>query len=141
MKIYLAGPIKKHRQTIEEMAKIMREANHEVYLPSENKIDNAWDLPNDIWGKKVFDNDVEAINNCDMVVVASYDNSEHHGGTRWESGYAYGIGKRVVVVHFEQEEVSLMIANGCFSNLNGLEEFRKTDLNTIEEKKCDLPQT
>ncbi len=141
MKIYLAGPIKKHRKTVEEMAKIMRESNHEVYLPSEHKIDNAWDLANDIWGKKVFDNDIEAINNCDMVVVASYDNSEHHGGTRWESGYAYGIGKKVVVVHFEKEEVSVMIANGCFSNLNGMEEFRRIDLNTIKAKKCDLPQT
>jgi len=141
MKIYLAGPIKKHRKVLEEMAMIMREDNHEVYLPSEHKIANAWDLPNEVWGKKVFDEDIEAINNCDMVVVASYDNSEHHGGTRWESGYAYGIGKKVVVVHFEQEDVSLMIANGCFSNINGLEEFRETDLNTIEAKVCSLPQT
>lgn len=141
MKIYLAGPIKKHRKILEEMATIMREDNHEVYLPSEHKIENAWDLPNDVWGKKVFDNDIEAINNCDMVIVASYDNSEHHGGTRWESGYAYGIGKKVVVVHFEQEDISLMIANGCFSNINVLEEFRKTNLNTIEARKCSLPQT
>lgn len=141
MKIYLAGPIKKHREILEEMAMIMREDGHEVYLPSEHKIDNAWDLPNDVWGKKVFDKDIEAINNCDMVVVASFDNSEHHGGTKWESGYAYGIHKKVVVVHFEQDDVSVMIANGCFSNINGLEEFRKVDLNTIEARKCDLPQT
>lgn len=141
MKIYLAGPIKKHRATLEEMALIMRKDNHKVYLPSEHKIENAWDFPNDIWGKMVFDNDIEAINNCDMVVVASYDNSEHHGGARWESGYAYGIGKKVVVVHFEQEEVSLMIANGCFSNINGLDEFKKTDLNNIEPSKCSLRQT
>ena len=123
------------------MALIMRKDNHEVYLPSEHKIENAWDLPNDIWGKMVFDNDIEAINNCDLVVVASYDNSEHHGGTRWESGYAYGIGKKIVVVHFEQEDISLMIANGCFSNINGLEEFKKTDLNNIEPRKCSLRQT
>ena len=141
MKIYLAGPIKRHRKTLEEMALIMRKDNHEVYLPSEHKIENAWDLPNDIWGKMVFDNDIEAINNCDLVVVASYDNSEHHGGTRWESGYAYGIGKKIVVVHFEQEDISLMIANGCFSNINGLEEFKKTDLNNIEPRKCSLRQT
>ncbi len=89
----------------------------------------------------VFDNDIEALNNCDMVVVASYDNSEHHGGSRWESGYAYGIGKKIVVVHFEQDDVSLMIANGCFSNINGLEEFKKIDLNNIEPSKCSLWQT
>ncbi len=141
MKIYLAGPIKKHRPVIEEMAKIMRDANHQVYLPSEHRIENAWDLPNDVWGKKVFDEDIKAIQNCDMVVVASYDNSEHHGGTRWECGYAYGIGKKVVLVHFEKEDVSLMIANGCFSNISSFEEFKKTDLNTIQAKKCDLPQT
>ena len=141
MKIYLAGPIKKHRATLEEMASIMRKDNHEVYLPSEHKIENAWNLPNDIWGKMVFDNDIEALNNCDMVVVASYDNSEHHGGSRWESGYAYGIGKKIVVVHFEQDDVSLMIANGCFSNINGLEEFKKIDLNNIEPSKCSLWQT
>lgn len=141
MKIYLAGPIKKHREIIEELAKIMRDDNHQVYVPSEHKIDNAWNLPNDIWAKKVFDNDVKAINDCDMVVVASYDNSEHHGGTKWESGYAYGIGKKVVLVHFEKEEVSLMIANGCYSNINGLEEFKNIDLNTLKPKKCNLPQT
>lgn len=141
MKVYLAGPVKKHRDVIEEMARIMREDNHEVYVPSEHKIENAYDLPNDIWGRKVFENDIKAIDNCDIMVVASYDNSEHHGGTRWETGYAYGIGKKIILVHFEKEEISIMIANGCYAHIYSLEEFKNTDLTNIEANRCNIIQT
>ncbi len=37
-------------------------------------------------------------------------------------------------VHFAKEEVSLMIVNGWFSNIDSFEEVRNTDSNTIETK-------
>lgn len=141
MKIYLAGPIKKQRQIMKEMTNYLREQNHEVYLPSEHKIENEWNISNQEWGKKVFDNNIEAINNCDLMIVASFDNTEHHDGNRFESGYAYSIGKKILLVHFEQKEISLMIANGCYSHVYSMEEFKQLDLNNLNNNECTIEQT
>lgn len=125
-RIYIASPFFKenNRENALKATEILRQRGQEVYLPLEHKIINAWDYPNYQWGKMVFDNDVKAINNCDIVVVLSYGR-ESTAGTNWEAGYAWGIGKNVIVVEMpEVKLMSLMLANGRIATLKGIDALK-----------------
>lgn len=126
---YIASPFFKeeNRNNAIKATEILRKKGHMVYLPLEHKIANAWDYPNHEWGKMVFDNDVNAIDNCDVVIVLSYGR-ESTAGTNWEAGYAWGIGKPVIVVEMpEVTLMSLMLANGRTATLKGIEELENYD--------------
>lgn len=141
-RIYIASPFFKedNRKNALKATEILRQKGHEVYLPLEHKIINAWDYPNYLWGKMVFDNDVKAINNCDTVVVLSYGR-ESTAGTNWEAGYAWGIGKNVIVVEMpEVKLMSLMLANGRIATLKSLEDLKNYDfkkLPRLEDKEME----
>lgn len=32
------------------------------------KIENVWDLPNQVWAKKAYDEDVKVLSECDIVI-------------------------------------------------------------------------
>ncbi len=121
MKIYLASPFfnEIERKNVERMASILRARGHDVYVPMEHEIDNAWDLPNNIWASKVFKEDVKAINNSDLVIAITYGMTDD-AGTAWEIGYSYGINKPVKVVAMNKTTYSLMVyqsAIGCLDEL------------------------
>lgn len=114
MKIYLASPFFNEKEILiyEEVIKKLRK-NHEVYVPREHTIENGWDLSNKEWGKRVFDMDVEAIDNCDMVVALNWG-MYSDSGTAWECGYAYAKNKKIVnIICDKEKEYSLMMLNGC----------------------------
>src|SRR5574344_1223195 len=95
-KIYLASPWFKNNERVmyHEILQKMRALGLTVYAPVEHEIENAWDLSNPEWGRKVFEADVEAINDCDEVWVLNFG-MYSDSGTAWECGFAYGIGKTV----------------------------------------------
>ena len=72
--------------------------------PVEHSIPNAWDYPNDEWGLMVFESDINAINDADVLVLLSYGRKQT-AGSAWEAGYAFAMGKKVIVVEM----------NDCFS--------------------------
>ena len=113
MKIYLASPLftEHERNEVKRYAKMFREQGNEVYVPMEHQIENAWDMPNYVWAKKVFDEDVRAIDNCDTIFVLYYG-LYSDSGTAWEQGYAYAKGKEVIVINCGCKEASLMVVNG-----------------------------
>ena len=126
MKSYLASPFggkdSKHRKDAEKVAQILRETDNEVYCPWKYQVPNAWDYPNTEWGLMVFTNDVQAIDDCNIMVALSYGKYETSSGTNWEIGYAYAKGKQVIVVEMEDPQVmSLMVSNGCYSRVRGIE--------------------
>ena len=119
MKIYLAGPFfnDQERQIIEKVRDILRSGGHEVFVPMEHFIPDGETLPNAVWGKKVFDMDVEAINNCD-IVYAVYHGHYSDSGTAWEIGYAYAKSIPVVLLHTDQKNISsVMPVNSAVSNI------------------------
>ena len=90
MKIYLAGPCdSEHRTMMVGIAKYLRDKGNEVYCPWELEIENAWDISQEEWAKKVFDADVKALLEADVVVAIDYG-LYSDTGTAWEIGYAYG---------------------------------------------------
>lgn len=136
MKIYLAGPCSaEYRTLLTYIAKELRANKFEVYAPFELQIPNAWDMSQEDWAKKVFDADVNAIDNADAIVVISIGR-ESTAGTNWEQGYAYAKGKRVYVYQITERPTSLMTYCGCTG-------FRNIDLHNdkiviIKEIYCDL---
>ncbi len=128
-KAYVASPFfaPEHRARAVAVAEHLRSMGIETYLPLEIKIDNAWDYPNYEWGRLVYENDKAAIDQCDTVVMLSYGRMGS-AGTAWEAGYAFGIGKRVIVVEMpEVELMSLMISNGCYSVIKGIDGLASYD--------------
>ena len=114
MKIYLASPLftDYERQKVKEWAARLRGCGREVYVPMEHSIENAWELPNYEWAKRVFDEDVKAIQEADEVYCIYYG-LYSDSGTAWECGYAYALGKAVRLIDESNEEVSLMVVNGA----------------------------
>jgi nucleoside 2-deoxyribosyltransferase len=121
--VYLAAPFgevdSEKRFNAEAAAVILRRKGFNVYTPWDYIVPHAWDYPNDEWGLMVFMNDIRAIDEADIVVVLSYGR-ESTAGTNWEAGYAFGIGKMVIVVEMTDEVMSLMVANGRYATLKGL---------------------
>lgn len=130
-KLYLASPFfgKEERKAAIDVCEHFRSLGHSVVLPLEHKFPNAYDMPNPAWGRAVFEFDIHAIQNADFVVCLSYGR-QSSAGTNWEAGYAYGIGKSVLVVEMPGVKLmSLMLMNGCNAVFRGVEELKEYDLN------------
>ena len=91
MKLYLAGPLftTPEREFISQLAKGLRAAGHEVWVPQEHPAA-------DRTGKAIFEKDLEGLDGAEGV-VAIMDGADPDSGTCWECGYAYAKGKPVVL--------------------------------------------
>ena len=143
--IYLASPFSTQRKRIiaEKAAEILERKGFEVFKPWSYKIPHAWDYPNTEWGQMVFMNDVKALDSSELVVVLSYGR-ESTAGTNWEAGYAYGTGKKVIVVEVREsgtkQVMSLMVANGRYATVKGLEGLEDYDFKTFPKTRTDTEQ-
>lgn len=141
MKIYLASSLQKERR--KEMAdahEILISKGHEVYNPIEHKIHNDWDYPNPEWGLMVFQSDIIAIKEADAVVVLSHGREESTAGVDWEAGFAFGIGKKVIVVEMTDKPMSLMVANGRYATVRGLSGLLKYDWENMPPSRTETEQ-
>ena len=126
--IYLGGSCAKdNRKMMEDIASKLRGLGEEVYCPFELKIDNAWDYSQEDWSKMVFDSDVEALDNCDILLMIS-PGRHSTAGTNWEQGYAYAKGKTVVAIQVTNEPTSLMTYNGSNVFVNSSKEHLFADI-------------
>ena len=141
MNIYLAASLSHDkRQSMYDALEILRNRGFKVYAPIEHFIENAWDWPNDEWGLQVFRNDVEAIKNCDLVVSLTWGRLQTSAGTTWEQGFAYGIGKKVILVEMTDNVQSLMVANGRYATIKGLDELKLYDFDNLPESRTNTEQ-
>ena len=138
MKIYLAGSYE-HRDEMARAKKILTDAGHELYIPFDTKIPNAWDYPNNEWGLMVFTADIEAIEWCDALVLLSYGRMGT-AGCNWEAGYAYAKGKKVFVVEMTDDIMSLMVANGRYATIKGLDKLACYDWRTMPKTRTGTEQ-
>ena len=125
MKIYIAGPFSKdnERESLNRMITLVKKnyPNAELYIPMEFKVegdfkneDGTWNLPNEVWGKKVYESDIKHLNEADMV-FGLYIGHYCSSGTVWELGYAAGRGIETVIYipdWARKEDMSLMLLNG-----------------------------
>ena len=144
MIIYLASTIgtpgSEYRKNAQGVKEILESLGHEVIAPWKTKIPGAWDISNQEWGLKVFQEDINGMNRSDCVVVLSYGR-ESTAGANWECGYAYGIGKKVIVVEMIPNKImSLMVSNGCWAVLNGISELKEYDFTLWPRKMTRTEQ-
>lgn len=134
MKIYLAGPFfnDKERENIERARDILRARGFELFVPMEHKIEGGEDMPNEEWGRRVFEMDREAILDCD-VIVSLYYGLYSDSGTAWEIGYAHCLNKKIVIVHCNcEQESSLMVVNGSTLNVKDIDELKNLDFTSLK---------
>ena len=139
MKIYLAGPCDTENRTIMvKIARALREYGHcEVYCPWELKIENAWDISQEEWARQVFEEDIKAIQECETFIMISRGRISS-AGSNWEQGYAFGLGKCIIVIQITKEPTSLMTFCGTTHFFNCEEE---NNLLNIIKKICDSLNT
>ena len=101
MNIYIASPLfhkweQRNVKHIEKWLKtIFRDAT--IYCPQDFQVPNAWELPNHVWAKKIFEEDHKQLDAADLVVCISYGYKSDDGAA-WETGYAKAKGKEVWLV-------------------------------------------
>lgn len=128
-RFYIASPFfqEDQRNAAIMVAENLRKRGHAVFLPLEHKFENAWNMPNHVWGRNVFEYDLECIGLSDFVVCLSYGRMSS-AGTNWEAGYAHGIGKPVLVVEMPGTKLmSLMLMNGCHAVFKSPEDLYAYD--------------
>lgn len=140
MKVYLASSLNiGARSAMYTAVDMLRQKGFEVYAPVETKIPNAWDYPNDEWGLMVFTSDVVALDSCDVVVLLS-NGRNSTAGANWEAGYAFAKGKKIIVVEMTDDVMSLMVANGRWATVKGLDGLKAYDWNTMPRTRTNTEQ-
>ena len=143
MKIYLACPFFNIDEILKYEAAIegLRARGYEVYVPREHIIPGAWEMSNQTWAGYVFDEDVRAINESEVVIVMNFG-MYSDSGTAWEAGYAMAAGKRVIQVLCGEPNTTysmMMISSAdkvvSFHDVEYWEEISaRVDLNTVIQK-------
>lgn len=119
MKVYIAASFcyedkdktSERKYLIEKTVdKIKKHLTGDFYIPHQLKIENAWDISLEEWARKVYEHDIDALNNSDLVVFISFG-KENNAGSVWECGYAYAKNKPVVVIKMTEDMESLMVSN------------------------------
>jgi nucleoside 2-deoxyribosyltransferase len=88
----------------------------------------------------VFRNDVQAIQTADFVIVLTWGRLDTSSGTTWEQGYAYGIDKKIILVEMNDSVQSLMVANGRFATVKGLEGLAVYDFENPKPLRTNTEQ-
>ena len=95
--------------------------DYNLYIPMDHFVPGGNDkdendnyiMPNDVWAKKVFDMDVNAIDNSEMI-IALYRGRYSGTGTAWEIGYGYANKIPITLyVPDNTDTTSLMIVNSA----------------------------
>lgn len=127
----------KRKEVIERVVnRISAKLTADYYLPHKLKIENAWNMSLEDWSAKVFNEDMSALINSDLVIFISFG-KENNAGSVWECGYAYATQKPVVVIKMTDEAESLMITNTARAIMLE-DEIDSYDWNKISRYKTKL---
>ena len=91
-----------------ERIKVFSKQEFEWLLPHEIEVPNAWKLSLEEWSKEVYERDLEALDEADLVLFISYG-KENNSGSAWETGYAFAKRKPIIMVKMNDEVESLML--------------------------------
>lgn len=115
-KVYIASDMFStyRKGLINKLAKALRRTGCEVYVPHEHDIEGGWSMSNKEWGRRVFEEDVKALDWCDTVIYFC-EGMSGDIGSAWECGYAYAKGKKIYIYYLgnKDDKISLMVANSA----------------------------
>lgn len=84
---------------------VLKSHGLDVFSPREHQFGDIVPMNSPEWREMTFRNDVHAIHETDFM-FAIYD--EMDSGTMWEIGYAYAIGKPIILFNESEDTVNLM---------------------------------
>ena len=134
-KIYLASPFFKSEETnkLEIVKTILRDKELDVFVPNEHQ-NPQLEFGSLEWRAATFKSDVDAIDNCDVMVAINCQGNYDDAGTMWEIGYAFAKGIPVVVFNNTGKTINLMIADSLHSLLTSYDELQEYDFDKLEKK-------
>ncbi len=144
-KVYLASPFFNDTEAanVKKVAGKLRELGYEVFVPMEHEVQRNDQMTDKDWACKVFEMDVNAIDDSDIIVVLYYGMISD-SGTSWEQGYAFGQGKYIIEVDMPGAEnlVNLMNHNCSNCSVTPEELFAvKESLTELEGYSVELKQS
>ena len=134
-KIYLASPFFNSEETnkLEIVKTILRDKGLDVFVPNEHQ-NPQLEFGSLEWRAATFKSDVDAIDNCDVMVAINSQGIYDDAGTMWEIGYAFAKGIPVVVFKNTGKTINLMIADSLHSLLTSYDELQEYDFDKLEKK-------
>lgn len=153
MKIYIAASFayedkaktSQKKDLIEKTVKrIKKFLKGDYYLPHQLKIPNAWDMSLEDWSKAVYEHDIKALHDANLIIFLSFG-KENNAGSAWEVGYIVGRNTQVlsfdeqklILVKMTDEPESLMISNSV-DRIIMSSEIEAYDWKTLPEYKTNL---
>lgn len=132
MKIYLASPFFNEKELVyvSGAEETLRKRGFEVFSPREHEV-RGEEVGSRKWSEMTFESDRVAIDACDVMVML-YHGGYSDSGTSWECGYAYGTGKKVVVVQLGSDS-NLMVHEGSHANI-AFDELESYDFEKLPVK-------
>lgn len=134
-KIYLASPFFKPEQIalVDIAENLLRKQGHIVFSPREHQLPEIayGTIP---WRTAVFNNDIKHIQWADYVVAIVAEGNYSDSGTAMEVGYAYAMGKPVVVVNPTENTINLMIADSLHAYLKSWTDLINYDFDNLPIK-------
>lgn len=134
-KIYLASPFFNSEETnkLEMVKTILRDKGLDVFVPNEHQ-NPQLEFGSLEWRAATFKSDVDAIDNCDIMVAINCQGNYDDAGTMWEIGYAFAKGIPVVLFNNTGKTINLMIADSLHSLLTSYDELQEYDFDKLEKK-------
>ena len=134
-KIYLASPFFNSEETnkLEIVKTILRDKGLDVFVPNEHQ-NPQLEFGSLEWRAATFKSDVDAIDNCDVMVAINCQGNYDDAGTMWEIGYAFAKEIPVVVFNNTGKTINLMIADSLHSLLTSYDELQEYDFDKLEKK-------
>lgn len=135
-KIYLASPFFSSEEInkMEIVKSILRNKGLEVFAPFENQ-NKHLEFGSMEWRKATFKSDVDAIDDCDIVVAINTQGNYDDAGTMWEIGYAYATNKPVVLFNNTEKTINLMIADSLHALITSYDELQEYDFDKLEKRE------
>ncbi|MFC7394594.1 nucleoside 2-deoxyribosyltransferase [Scopulibacillus cellulosilyticus] len=129
-RVYLASPFfnKKEITYLEQVEEILEEKGLQVFSPFRNPIDKQVEVGSRQWSIETFMKDIKYIKWAEAV-VGIYHGNYSDSGTAWEFGYAFAVGKPVILIHVG-ENSNLMVHEGAHANIR-LEELKGYDFDQL----------
>lgn len=134
-KIYLASPFFNSEEInkLEMVKTILRGKGLDVFVPNEHQNPHL-EFGSLEWRAATFKSDVDAIDNCDIMVAINCQGNYDDAGTMWEIGYAFAKEIPVVLFNNTGETINLMIADSLHSLLTSYDELQEYDFDKLEKK-------
>lgn len=132
MDIYLASPFFNEEENawVENAEKILRNRGFDVFSPRENEVRDTDAVGTPKWARDTFCRDVQAILDCDCIVML-YHGNYSDSGTAWECGFAYAYSIPVICVQIGDLS-NLMVHVSATANIT-LEELKTYDFEEMPE--------